>query len=52
MGKLYHIGVDLHKKNLQVAVLDNAGEIFDMRWLGNNDKENIISGKPLSIHGP
>ena len=34
MGKLYHIGVDLHKKNLQVAVLDNAGEILDMRRLG------------------
>ena len=34
MGKLYHIGVDLHKKNLQVAVLDNAEEILDMRRLG------------------
>jgi len=41
MGKLYHIGVDLHKKNLQVAVLDNAGEILDMRRLGNNDKEGL-----------
>ena len=41
MGKLYHIGVDLHKKNLQVAVIDNAGEIIDMRRLGNNDKEGL-----------
>lgn len=41
MEKLYHIGVDLHKKNLQVAVLDNAGEILDMRRLGNNDKEGL-----------
>lgn len=41
MKELYHIGVDLHKKNLQVAVLNNGGELLDMRKLGNNDKEDL-----------
>jgi len=39
--KLYHIGVDLHKKNLQVAVLSNTGDLLDMRKLSNNDKELV-----------
>ncbi|MCM8777593.1 MAG: IS110 family transposase [Candidatus Omnitrophica bacterium] len=39
MEKLYHIGVDLHRKNLQVAVLNKEGDLLDMRKLGTNDKE-------------
>jgi len=49
MEKLYHIGIDLHKKNMQVAVLNNEGEVLDMRKLSNNDKEVLqeyFSGFP------
>lgn len=39
MEKVYHIGSDLHKRNMQVAVLDNAGEAIEIRRLSNYDKE-------------
>ena len=41
MERVYHIGVDLHKRNSQVGVVNNNGEVVDMRKLVND--KNLLS---------
>jgi transposase len=36
MRKVYHIGVDLHKKFSQIAVIDRDGEVLDNRRVPND----------------
>lgn len=36
MEKVYHIGVDLHKKSSQVVSMDKEGNIVDMRKIDND----------------